>query len=129
MFNTSSPILFRSMFNLTVSVSDGVANDTAYVEVTVTDNNDLYPVFQGVDRFTVEEEGPPQLVATLNVTDGDQFPNNVVSTWASGLGYLSDLTIGRRKFETKSSDSIVIFPRVALAHKFVSHRKPINNHY
>lgn len=87
------------MFNLTVSVSDGVANDTAYVEVTVTDNNDLYPVFQGVDRFTVEEEGPPQLVTTLNVTDGDQFPNNVVSTWASGLGYLSDFTIGRRNLK------------------------------
>ena len=68
------------MFNLTVSVSDGLANDTAYVEVTVTDNNDLYPMFEGMNSFTVEEEGPPQLVGRLNVTDGDQYPNNVVST-------------------------------------------------
>ena len=77
---TTLPILFRSMFNLTVSVSDGIAYDTAYVEVTVTDNNDLYPVFEGVNSFTVEEEGPPQLVGRLNASDGDQYPNNVVST-------------------------------------------------
>ena len=81
---TTLPILFRSMFNLTVSVSDGIANDTAYVEVTVTDNNDLYPVFEGVNSFTVEEEGPPQLVARLNASDGDQYPNNVVSTYVCG---------------------------------------------
>ena len=72
---------FRSMFNLTVSVSDGSASDTAYVEITVTDNNDLFPVFEGVNTFTVEENGPPQLVAKLNATDGDQFPNNQVRKW------------------------------------------------
>ena len=68
----------------------------------------------------------------LNVTDGDQFPNNVVSTCGTVVRdtYLILHIIGRRNFASKSSNSTVIFSRVAVVCKLVSCRKPLNdNHY
>ena len=61
-------------------VSDGNVSDSAIVMVTILDGNDEKPVYLGPSSFEITEEGDPHYITTLNFTDYDQYPNNVVSS-------------------------------------------------
>ena len=68
---------------LQISASDGEQNTTAMLNVTVLDENEFSPVFQGETAFSVDEELPDEtLVGTVLATDDDGDPANTEVTYS-----------------------------------------------
>ena len=69
----------RPSYDLTVSVSDGVFPSSAQLTVTVLDENDNTPQFQGTGPFNINEEMPANTsVGQVMATDGDSGLNGEI---------------------------------------------------
>ena len=87
---------------LEISASDGMQSTTATLNVTVLDENEFAPVFQGGTTFSVEEERPDgTLVGTIQATDadGDPMNNQVTYSFVQSSNYF---TIGRTSGEIRT---------------------------
>ena len=70
----------RPSYDLTVSVGDGVFTSSAQLTVTVLDENDNTPQFQGTGPFTINEEMPANTsVGQVMATDGDSGLNGEIA--------------------------------------------------
>ena len=70
-------------YNLRIQASDGARSTNATLNVTVLDENEFAPVFQGETAFSVEEERPNRtLVGTVRATDADGDPMNNQVTYS-----------------------------------------------
>ena len=68
---------------LEISASDGSQNTTAMLTVTVLDENEFAPVFQGDTAFSLNEEQPNgTLAGTVQATDADGDPMNTEVTYS-----------------------------------------------
>ena len=66
-----------SSYTVGVQASDGLRSTSAFLFVTVLDENEFNPVFQGAANFSVkEQEQSGTLVGTVMATDADGDPAN-----------------------------------------------------
>ena len=105
----------RSSYNLTIEASDGLNSANAILTITVLDENEFAPVFQGRTTFAVEEERPNgTLVGTIRATDadGDPMNNQVTYSFVQSSNYF---TIGRTSGEIRTRG---VLDREMLTHVF-----------
>uniref|UniRef100_A0A1I8H1S3 CELR3 protein n=1 Tax=Macrostomum lignano TaxID=282301 RepID=A0A1I8H1S3_9PLAT len=76
----------QSLYSVTVSVTDGLFNDSAIVNITVGDENDNPPTFQKTAyTFFADEQAPNgQVVGSVKATDADIGFNAQVNYFISG---------------------------------------------
>ena len=70
-------------YNLRIQASDGARSTNAMLNVTVLDENEFAPIFQGPTAFSVEEKQPDRtLVGTVQARDADGDPMNNQVTYS-----------------------------------------------
>ncbi|MHC1782747.1 MAG: cadherin domain-containing protein [Anaerolineaceae bacterium] len=82
----------NNIYDVTVQVSDGALTDTQDIAVTVTDANDITPVFTSGAAFSVAENATA--VTTVTATDGDAGSTLTFSLVAGGDAAAFNITTG-----------------------------------
>ena len=100
----------KSSYTATITATDGINSTTQIVIVTVTDVNDVAPVFTSEASFIVEEN--QTAIGTVTATDIDTDSESIIYS-VSGLefsitpdGFLS--FVSAPDYETKSSFSATV---------------------
>jgi hypothetical protein len=98
----------KSSYSLSVAVTDGVNSSSAAIVVTVTDVNDVAPVFTSAAAFSAVENQTS--ISTVTATDVDSalvtFSVDSTELAISSGGVLSFITAA--DFETKSAYSVTV---------------------
>ncbi len=107
-FKTAPNFEVKSSYSVTVTVSDGVNSSNAAIAVTVTNVNDVAPVFTSAAAFSVAENQTS--IGTVTATDVDSssvtFSVSSTELAISSGGVLS--FIAAADFETKSAYLVTV---------------------